>query len=198
VHRREESTSADLDIGDLQQKLWAQQKTTSAFCPAIALDENPQHQQASSFHLTPTLKFSTIASLSMKLSSSTQAIAAGVGFLLRFAEAVRVHRSQVENTCQALTRIQQKSAASDIFDWHYELDAMALVITTKSEMYATADAFNQTVSIELVEGTMMLVDQMSKKQVATFSGALNEWARAAYPSPSLIANMKQSGELAGT
>jgi len=44
---------------------------------------------------------------------------------------------------------------------------------------------------------MMLVDQMSKKQVATFRGPLNEWARAAYPSPSLIANMKQSGELAG-
>ena len=28
---------------------------------------------------------------------------------------------------------------------------MALVITTKSEMYAAANAFNQTVSIELVE-----------------------------------------------
>ena len=42
----------------------------------------------------------------------------------------------------------------------------------------------------------MLVEQMEKKQVATFSGALDEWARAVYPSPELIASMKQSGEFA--
>jgi len=64
-------------------------------------------------------------------------------------------------------------------------------------MYATANAYNQTVSIELVGGTMMLVDQISKTQVATLSGALDEWARAAYPSPSTIADMKKSGELPG-
>lgn len=52
----------------------------------------------------------------------------------------------------------QKSVKSELFDWQYELDASASAITTKDEMYATANAWNQTVSIELLDGTMSLVD----------------------------------------
>ena len=98
---------------------------------------------------------------------------------------------------QRLTNLRKKLAPSELFGWHYELDAAAPAITTKDELYALANAYNQTVSIELVDGTMMMVEQMEKKQVATFGGALDEWARAAYPSPSLIASMKKSGKLSG-
>ena len=92
---------------------------------------------------------------------------------------------------------QKPMATSNVFGWQYQLDATAPAITTRDEMNAMADAYNHTVSIELVQGTMMLVEQMEKKQVATFGGALDEWARAAYPSPSLIAKMEQSGEIEG-
>lgn len=64
-------------------------------------------------------------------------------------------------------------------------------------MYTLAHRFNDTVSIELVGGAMMLVGQMQKKQVATFGGVLDEWARAAYPSPLDIARIKNTGEVAG-
>jgi len=40
----------------------------------------------------------------------------------------------------------------------------------------------------------MLVDQLSKTQVATLGGALGEWASAGYPSPEEIASIKKSGE----
>ncbi|KAK0648553.1 hypothetical protein B0T16DRAFT_388753 [Cercophora newfieldiana] len=111
----------------------------------------------------------------MKFSSSSRAVAAAVGLLVQVADA--------------------KSVVSDVYGWQYELDTTVPTILTKDEMFTIGDAHNKTVSIELVDGTMMLVDQLAKKQVATFGGALDEWARAAYPSPALIASMKKSGEL---
>jgi hypothetical protein len=75
---------------------------------------------------------------------------------------------------------------SDVFGWQYELDSTAPVITTQEEIYTTADAYNQTVGIELVNGTMMMIDMMQNKQIATFGGAVDEWARSNYPSEDII------------
>lgn len=79
---------------------------------------------------------------------------------------------------------------SNIFDWQYELDAWAPVITTKDDMFAVGNAYNQSVGIELLEGKMTLVDVVSKKQVATFAGELDTWARENYPSPEVIEQNK--------
>jgi hypothetical protein len=77
---------------------------------------------------------------------------------------------------------------SDVFGWQYELDASAPVITTQAEIFTTADAYNQTVGIELVGGKMMIIDMMNHKQVATMGGAVEEWARANYPTEEVIAS----------
>ena len=48
---------------------------------------------------------------------------------------------------------------SSVFGWQYELDSTVPVITTKDEIMSTAEAYNQTVGIELVGGEMMMVDR---------------------------------------
>ncbi|KAE9377524.1 hypothetical protein N431DRAFT_327868 [Stipitochalara longipes BDJ] len=103
----------------------------------------------------------------MKFSSSTKTAAAAVVFFLQIANAKTMMKSEV-------------------FGWQYELDFTAPVITTKEEIYTTADAYNQTVGIELVNGTMMMIDLMQNKQIATFGGAVDEWARANYPGEDII------------
>ncbi|KAK4447977.1 hypothetical protein QBC34DRAFT_466579 [Podospora aff. communis PSN243] len=112
----------------------------------------------------------------MKLSNSIQAIAAAMSFLTPFASAL--------------------TAPSALFPWSYTLTPTAPLLTTKADLIALSHSYNDTVSIELVAGTMMLVDQLSKTQVATLSGALGDWAFAGYPSAAEIASIKESGEAA--
>jgi hypothetical protein len=85
-----------------------------------------------------------------------------------------------------LTKRQKTTAKSSAFGWQYELDVAAPVVTTKAEIATIAAAHNQTVGIELVGGTMMLIDVMQRKQVARMEGAVDEWARAHYPSEELL------------
>jgi hypothetical protein len=49
--------------------------------------------------------------------------------------------------------------------------------------------------IEVIEGTIMLVDQVLKTQVATFGGALDDWARANQPTEEQLAAVRDSGKL---
>jgi hypothetical protein len=75
---------------------------------------------------------------------------------------------------------------SEVFGWQYELDSTVPVITTQEEIFTTADAYNQTVGIELVGGTMMMIDLLQNKQVATFGGDLDKWARSNYPGEDVL------------
>ncbi|KAK0749781.1 hypothetical protein B0T18DRAFT_389318 [Schizothecium vesticola] len=77
-------------------------------------------------------------------------------------------------------------ARSDVFGWDYELDPSAPAIDTQAEILATAAAHNQTVTVERVGGTMMLVDLLGRRQVAKFGSQLDAWARANYPSDDLV------------
>ncbi|KAF4636655.1 hypothetical protein G7Y89_g1438 [Cudoniella acicularis] len=70
---------------------------------------------------------------------------------------------------------------SEVFGWQYELDPMAPIITQKHEILAIARAHNKTVGIEMVNGTMMIIDHLQRKQVATMQGDVEQWARSSYP-----------------
>ena len=74
-------------------------------------------------------------------------------------------------------------ATSDLFGWQYELDPAAPALATMDDIRATADAYNGTINFELVEGSLTLVEQISKKQVASLDPEIDAWARAAYPAP---------------
>ncbi|KAK4447118.1 hypothetical protein QBC34DRAFT_143355 [Podospora aff. communis PSN243] len=110
----------------------------------------------------------------MKLSSAG-AVAAAIGCFSHLAEA--------------------RAVKSPLFDWSYELDPSAPIITSMDDMDATAKAWNNTVSIEHIEGTFMLVEQLSKTQVATFGGALLDWARANEPTEEQLAAARDSGKI---
>ena len=58
------------------------------------------------------------------------------------------------------------------------------------EVYSISYQYNHTVGIEAVGGQMMLIDHLQKKQVATMSGQVEDWARTNYPSEDYL---KQPG-----
>ncbi|KAK4442448.1 hypothetical protein QBC34DRAFT_387285 [Podospora aff. communis PSN243] len=101
-------------------------------------------------------------------------LAAAVGFLLPFASA--------------------KSVPSALFDWSYTLTPSAPVLTSKAELQALSATYNNTVSIESLDGQLSVVEQFTKTQVGILGGELHDWAAAAYPDDGVIANMKKSGE----
>ncbi|KAK0622507.1 hypothetical protein B0T14DRAFT_563956 [Immersiella caudata] len=89
--------------------------------------------------------------------------------------------------------VEAKTAQSSFFGWQYQLDASAPVITAMSEVYATSTAWNDTVSLEVIEGIPSLVDQVSKTQIATLGGALGDWALAEQPTEEQMAAAKAAG-----
>ncbi|KAK0620569.1 hypothetical protein B0T14DRAFT_587003 [Immersiella caudata] len=90
--------------------------------------------------------------------------------------------------------VSAKSAPSALFDWSYTLNPSAPVVNTNAELHALSAAYNETVSIELLDGQLAVVEQFTKTQVGILGGELYESASAAYPDEGAIASMKKSGE----
>lgn len=61
----------------------------------------------------------------------------------------------------------QPKAKSELYDWYYQLDNTAPMVSTIDQVVDVSTAYNGTVRVERINGTMMIIDHAQMKQVAT-------------------------------
>jgi len=131
----------------------------------------------------------------MKFTTSTQSIAAAAVLFLQFADAVRLAPFPLISHKLTLLPPETRHGPQPRLRLAIRARHFAPIITSQEEIYTIGDAYNNTVGIELVGDTMMMIDMLSKKQVATMAGPIDAWARVAYPSKEVIADAALVAEM---
>lgn len=69
---------------------------------------------------------------------------------------------------------------SDVFDWTYELDDTAPIVTTHEQASHIGHAHDGNVRVDRVNGTFMIVESTQKRQLATLAGEAAAFAESVY------------------